>query len=134
MASNSRANIIVVADEEQLAKVLQVLIADHTDADIDDATDADIDDDADDDIMMMLISMMVMLLLTILMAMFMIQIELGERHFAPPESNCSIFWRGEQHCQSLSAPTGALYVTMRHYWSTVGHFLHFHSAHTRWSQ
>ena len=105
MASNSRANIIVVADEEQLAKVLQVLIADHTDADIDDATDADIDDDADDDIMMMLISMMVMLLLTILMAMFMIQIELGERHFAPPESNCSIFWRGEQHCQSLSAPT-----------------------------
>ena len=68
VASNSRANIIVVADEEQLEKVMQVQI------------------NADNDGQIFGENIIIL---------EMMKHDQGEEQFEPPQSGCSIFWRGE---------------------------------------
>ena len=70
VASNSRANIIVVADEEQLEKVMQVQI------------------NADNEGQIFGENL-------IILEMMMMKYDQGEEQFEPPQSDCSIFWRGE---------------------------------------
>ena len=68
VASNSRANIIVVADEEQLEKVMQVQINADNEGQIYGEN---------------------------LIILEMMKHDQGEEQFEPPQSGCSIFWRGE---------------------------------------
>ena len=68
VASNSRANIIVVADEEQLEKVMQVQI------------------NADNGGQIFGENLIILEIM---------KHDQGEEQFEPPQSDCSIFWRGE---------------------------------------
>ena len=70
VASNSRANIIVVADEEQLEKVMQVQINADNEGPIYGEN-------------------------LIILEMMIMKHDQGEEQFEPPQSGCSIFWRGE---------------------------------------